>query len=386
MAFDVFLSYSTDDKPTADATCSTLEAAGIRCWMAPRDIRPGHEWGSAIVEAIDACRVMVLIFSKSADASRQVHREIERAVSKGVTIVPMRIQDIVPTQSMEYFLGSIHWLDALTPPLAQHLAKLAITVRANLDVHQDVSSTVRRQSEEVKSNQVDQQLIPPSYYRSVFRNKFIWIAVCCLAIGLVGAVGLAIWQGTDILQRLAGKKDPTEIFNEQLLTQILRSASDQPLNLSPLVSKDTYYSITSRAIRLDKLYDSIFQNDDPPEIIFWLFINTIQVTSQDGIASLNYNPPNDYGCIKDDPLHRLRSSDNSCSARVTRQGIVLEAPNVPRLIGCKTSGSRTSDPEYDGSTRHLAGGSSSMVQKASIATGPRTIMATQNSPAMGNHG
>jgi hypothetical protein len=44
---------------------------------------------------------MVLIFSSSANASRQIHREIERAVSKGVPIIPVRIEDIPPTKSME---------------------------------------------------------------------------------------------------------------------------------------------------------------------------------------------------------------------------------------------------------------------------------------------
>lgn len=42
MDFDIFISYSSQDKPTADAACAVLEAAGIRCWIAPRDIMPGR--------------------------------------------------------------------------------------------------------------------------------------------------------------------------------------------------------------------------------------------------------------------------------------------------------------------------------------------------------
>jgi hypothetical protein len=135
MAFDTFITYSSKDKSTADAACATLEAAGIRCWIAPRDIQPGGEYGEAIIDAIDHCRVMVLIFSSSANASRQIHREIERAVSKGVPIIPVRIEDIPPTKSMEYFLGAIHWLDALTPPLEKHLQHLVDTVKALLNVN-----------------------------------------------------------------------------------------------------------------------------------------------------------------------------------------------------------------------------------------------------------
>jgi hypothetical protein len=134
MALDTFISYSSKDKTAADAACAVLERAGVRCWIAPRDIRPGQEYGHAIIEAIDQCRVMVLIFSADANDSRQIHREIERAVSKGIPIIPLRIEEVAPTRSMEYFLGAIHWLDALTPPLEKHLQQLAEAVKALLQI------------------------------------------------------------------------------------------------------------------------------------------------------------------------------------------------------------------------------------------------------------
>lgn len=116
MSHDAFISYSTHDKAAADATCAALEGSGIRCWIAPRDIVPGAEWGEAIIEGINHCRVLILIFSANANDSPQIRREVERAVSKGVPIIPLRIQDIAPTRSLEYFIGTVHWLDALTPP------------------------------------------------------------------------------------------------------------------------------------------------------------------------------------------------------------------------------------------------------------------------------
>jgi formylglycine-generating enzyme required for sulfatase activity len=136
MAFDAFISYSHTDKAVADAACAALEGAGIRCWIAPRDVPPGSQWAAAIIRGIDHCRVMVLIFSSQSNISNQIHREVERAVSKGIPIIPLRIENINPTSSMEYFLGSIHWLDALTPPLEKHLQRLAETVKSSLDFNQ----------------------------------------------------------------------------------------------------------------------------------------------------------------------------------------------------------------------------------------------------------
>jgi hypothetical protein len=129
MAHDVFISYSRMDKPTADAVCATLEQNGIRCWIAPRDVLPGMEWGKAIVNAIHNSQFMVVVFTARANQSDHVSREVERAVAQGISIIPLRIEDIVPSNSLEYFIGSVHWLDALTPPLEDHLKELASKLR-----------------------------------------------------------------------------------------------------------------------------------------------------------------------------------------------------------------------------------------------------------------
>jgi hypothetical protein len=132
MGLDVFISYSHHDKAAADAACAMLESSGVRAWIAPRDVRPGVEYGAAIIEAIEQCRVLVLMFSESANNSGQILREVERAVSKGIPIVPVRIEEVLPTKSMEYFLGTIHWLEAMTPPLEKHLRQLVDIVGAIL--------------------------------------------------------------------------------------------------------------------------------------------------------------------------------------------------------------------------------------------------------------
>jgi hypothetical protein len=125
VAHDVFVSYSHHDKPEADAVCATLEANRIRCWIAPRDITPGQEWGAAIVDAIQSSRVMVLVFSSHANASPQIRREVQLAVDAETVLIPFRIEDVAPTQSLKYYLGTPHWLDALTSPLEAHLERLA---------------------------------------------------------------------------------------------------------------------------------------------------------------------------------------------------------------------------------------------------------------------
>ena len=129
---DVFLSYSSKDKTWADAACAVLERHRIRCWIAPRDITPGDEWGAAIIKGLNGSRIMVLIFSGHANASGQVRREVERAISQGMTVLPVRIEDVRPEGAMEYALGNTHWLDAFTPPVERQLELLARSVKTLL--------------------------------------------------------------------------------------------------------------------------------------------------------------------------------------------------------------------------------------------------------------
>lgn len=139
MSHDVFISYASPDKPVGDAVCATLEARGIRCWISPRDILPGIDRGEAVIEAINQSRVLILVFSNHANFSYEVKREVERAVHKGLAIIPLRIEDVPMSKSLEYFISVPHWLDALTPPLHKHLMSLADNVAVLLSGEKIVS-------------------------------------------------------------------------------------------------------------------------------------------------------------------------------------------------------------------------------------------------------
>lgn len=142
MAHDVFISYSTMDKAIADAICAALEAARVRCWIAPRDIRPGEKWQEAIVQAIGHSRVMVLVFSSHSNVSEDVSKELTLAVRNGCIIVPFRIEAIEPQGVLQYYLADTHWLDAMNPPTEQEIQKLVTTV--TLFLKGEIPSTAAR--------------------------------------------------------------------------------------------------------------------------------------------------------------------------------------------------------------------------------------------------
>lgn len=129
MAFDVFIGYPPENKAVADAACAKLEAEGIRCWMAPRDLVPGADRVDAVIAAIQQCRLMLLIFSKHANGSREIQREVRLALDREKPVVPFRIENVNPDGTLAYYMTSVHWLDALTPPLEQHLQTLVNSIR-----------------------------------------------------------------------------------------------------------------------------------------------------------------------------------------------------------------------------------------------------------------
>ena len=132
MAREVFISYSQGDHACAMELVGRIEAEGIDCWIAPRDIAPSADWAAEIIDAISNSRVMILVFSASSNDSPQVRREVERAVHKNVSILPFRIANVVPSKSLEYFLSSQHWMDAFPPPREPHYARLCAYLKHQL--------------------------------------------------------------------------------------------------------------------------------------------------------------------------------------------------------------------------------------------------------------
>ena len=143
MKKQVFISYSHNDKTQADAVCYQLESANIECWMAPRDISPSKDWAEEIIDAINSVDVMVLLFSSASNNSPQVRREIERAVNRGLDILPFRIEDVIPSKSLEYFISTQHWLDATTDDFDKHLDELYVCVKALLEGDEQVSQATK---------------------------------------------------------------------------------------------------------------------------------------------------------------------------------------------------------------------------------------------------
>lgn len=130
MKKDVFLSYSSKDAKAAVEICRLLEERGVACWIAPRNVLPGRNYGDEIMDALESASALVLILSTNSNNSIHVRKEVERAVSRGKSIFPVRIRDVQPSGALELFTAGLQWVDAWVPPIEQKIEHLASAIQA----------------------------------------------------------------------------------------------------------------------------------------------------------------------------------------------------------------------------------------------------------------
>ncbi len=156
MVHDVFVSYSTKDKTITDTIVASMEQNQIRCWYAPRDIKPSEDWGKAISNAIERSKIFLIIFSGNSNQSQRVLDELNLAISQEITIMPFRIENLEPDGAMRLHLSSRHWLDAYDPSWESHIKKLIYTVSSHLETtiaeeDVEVPETLHRKQKTLKN-------------------------------------------------------------------------------------------------------------------------------------------------------------------------------------------------------------------------------------------
>ena len=119
----VFISHSSIDAQIATGICHYLEEAGIPCWIAPRDIDQ-PDWAAAIMGGIRKSDVFVVILSHNSIPSHEVMKEVAEATRVCDYILPFKIDTEHLSDGMQYHLGPIHWLDAVTPPMEKRILEL----------------------------------------------------------------------------------------------------------------------------------------------------------------------------------------------------------------------------------------------------------------------
>jgi len=192
LAGKVFISYASRDVGVADKLCAALETTGLPCWIAPRDVLAGESYAAAIVQAINSCRIVVLLLSKNSIESPHVLREIERASSKRRPVLSVQLDATGLSPELEYFLSAHHWLDASGGPIERIFPALIEYVRGR-----DASKTGREAlGTGTAAARPSAVLVPspaPGTRSSRWRKPALVAALTVMAVGLIYVLAGKFW-------------------------------------------------------------------------------------------------------------------------------------------------------------------------------------------------
>ena len=244
----VFISYASNDAAVARKVCSALEANGIICWIAPRNVIPGTLYADGIVGAIDESSILVLVLSKEAVASAHVGRELERAASKRHPIIALRTDTAPLTRAYEYFLNQSQWIEVGAGGTSGAIAQLVEAVRLHLSPGSDATPTQEPQTPTRKA-----------------ASERVWgIAVALVALAVIAAYfvadktlfskqGTARQEGTDTTALVSDKsiavlpfvdmseKKDQEYFADGMAEEIINLLSKVPDLRVPARTSSFYF-------------------------------------------------------------------------------------------------------------------------------------------------
>jgi hypothetical protein len=132
---DVMVSYSSHDRAQVMQFVQRLRAAGVAAWIDQGGIDGAQKWGEEIVNAIDACKTVILMISATSMQSENINKEVMLAWENGKHFLPLCLEDAKIPKSMQYQLAGIQQIKLYEgDPEAKFVSVLRALVRLGVHV------------------------------------------------------------------------------------------------------------------------------------------------------------------------------------------------------------------------------------------------------------
>lgn len=197
--YDFFISYSSKDNEIAFKIVNALESAGLRCWIAPRNIPYGTPYARAIMEGIDECEKFIVLITRNSIESEDVLNEVDNAHSLKKTLIPIRLTDVSLSRELNYYLSRSQWL-TITSNNPEEILKL---LNIGIDTPLPVDNL-----NQLRTNK----------HKKTRKTTILIIA----AIAVFGMISLICWLSSDHF----GGKDNTANIIESTSEEALHTISD----------------------------------------------------------------------------------------------------------------------------------------------------------------
>jgi hypothetical protein len=129
----LFLSHSSSDAALASELCERLEARGVDCFVAPRDLTLGRPYPEECVRGIEASDALVLLATPAAVSSVQVVSEVEQAHKRKKPIYTVMIGQPNVSRELDFYISRLHWFRKEPGSIEPLAAALAAAVAGERD-------------------------------------------------------------------------------------------------------------------------------------------------------------------------------------------------------------------------------------------------------------
>ena len=146
--YDCFVSHSSKDVTNAMSLVERLESRGVKCWVAPRNIRAGAAYASEIVVGIQSSVSFIVLISKESLTSRHVEREVNIADGLRKSIYPVKLADIKIYGGLSFYLSvsqEIRLFEKESGPVEKLISSIrggAVSVDTNNQKYASVDSAI----------------------------------------------------------------------------------------------------------------------------------------------------------------------------------------------------------------------------------------------------
>ena len=132
---EVMVSYSSQDRERVMQFVRALRASGVAVWIDQGGIDGAQRWSEEIVNAIEACRTVLLFISRTSMESQNIAKEVALAWEGGKDFLPLALEEAKIPKSMQYQLAGIQYVklyegdpDAKFESVLRALVRLGVRV------------------------------------------------------------------------------------------------------------------------------------------------------------------------------------------------------------------------------------------------------------------
>src|SRR5437660_8409767 len=111
MSASIFVSHASQDRNHVDRLVTFLEAHHLPCWVSFRDVPVGENYQEAITRALRTAKALILVFTRNANSSSEIQKELSLASRYKLMVIPLRIEDVEPSDALAYELTTHQWVD-----------------------------------------------------------------------------------------------------------------------------------------------------------------------------------------------------------------------------------------------------------------------------------